>query len=279
MTRSSEVLTVERRDGVATLWLDNPKKRNAMGARFWNDLPLEMGELSDDPLVRAIVLAGRGPMFSAGIDVEFLAAGAGTAGQPGDPPPSSSAARAVRTYQGLKRLQAAITSVADCPKPVIAAVHGWCIGAGVDLITACDIRLASADARFSVRETRLAIVADVGTLQRLPRIVGSGHAAELALTAKDISADRALAIGLVNHVVEDHDSVVAAARDMAAEMAALSPLAVQGTKAVLRHAHDHSVAESLDYVALWNTAFAGSNDVAEALAAFVEKRPPNFTGT
>ncbi|HSH58053.1 MAG TPA: enoyl-CoA hydratase-related protein, partial [Acidimicrobiales bacterium] len=156
---------------------------------------------------------------------------------------------------------------------------GWCIGAGVDLITACDIRLASADARFSVRETRLAMVADVGTLQRLPRIVGPGHAAELALTAKDITADRALAVGLVNEVFEDHDAVVAAARELAAEIATLSPLAVQGTKAILRHAQDHSVAESLDYVALWNTAFAGSNDVQEAMAAFLEKRPPNFTGT
>ncbi|MBW3556794.1 MAG: crotonase/enoyl-CoA hydratase family protein [Actinobacteria bacterium] len=279
MTTSSEVLTVEHLDGVATLWLDNPRKRNAMGAAFWNDLPLEMAKLADDPLVRAVVLAGRGPMFSSGIDLEFLLAGAGTAGDAGDSRPPSAAVRADRTYRGLKRLQGAITSVAECPKPVIAAVHGWCIGAGVDLITACDIRLAAADARFSVRETRLAIVADVGTLQRLPRIVGPGHAAELALTAKDISADRALAIGLVNDVLEDQDSVVAAARDMASEMAALSPLAVQGTKAILRHAQDHRVADSLDYVALWNAAFAGSNDTAEAVAAFMEKRPPDFTGT
>lgn len=279
MTTSSEVLTIERRDRVATLWLDNPKKRNAMGAAFWHDLPMAMGELGDDSEVRAIVLAGRGPMFSAGIDLEFLAGGAGTAGQPGEAPAPSAAARAARAYRGLKRLQGAITSVADCPKPVIAAVHGWCIGAGVDLITACDIRLASADARFSVRETRLAIVADVGTLQRLPRIVGPGHAAELALTAKDIAAERALAIGLVSEVCVDHGAVVAAAQGMAAEIAALSPLAVEGTKAILRHAQDHTVADSLDYVALWNTAFAGSNDLQEAMTAFLEKRPPDYTGT
>jgi len=136
---------------------------------------------------------------------------------------------------------------------VIAAVQGWCIGAGVDLITACDVRLASGDARFSVRETRLGIVADLGTLQRLPRIVGPSHAAELALTAKDISAQRALAIGLVNHVLDDHEAVVAAAQAMAAEMAALSPAAVQGTKAVLGHAQEHSVAEGLEYVARRNT--------------------------
>ena len=279
MTTSSEVLTVERDDRVATLWLDNPKKRNAMGPAFWRDLPLVMAELGAHPDVRAVVLAGRGPMFSAGMDLEFLAGGAGTAGEPGEPPPPSPAARAARAYRGLKRLQGAITSVADCPKPVVAAVHGWCIGAGVDLITACDIRLAAADARFSVRETRLAIVADVGTLQRLPRIVGPGHAAELALTARDITADRALAIGLVNHVVDDHAGAVAAAQEMASEMADLSPLAVQGTKVILRHAQDHTVADSLDYVALWNTAFAGSDDLQEAFGAYLEKRPPNFTGT
>lgn len=279
MTTSSEVLTIERGDRVATLWLDNPRKRNAMGAAFWHDLPPAMGELGGDSEVRAIVLAGRGPMFSAGIDLEFLAGGAGTSGEPGEAPLPSAAAGAARAYRGLKHLQGAITSVADCPTPVIAAVHGWCIGAGVDLITACDIRLASADARFSVRETRLAIVADVGTLQRLPRIVGPGHAAELALTAKDITAERALAIGLVNDVCADHEAVVAAAQEMAAEMAALSPLAVQGTKAILRHAQDHTVADSLDYVALWNTAFAGSNDLQEAMAAFLEKRPPDYTGT
>ena len=277
MTATSEVLTVERAGHIATVWLDNPAKRNAMGAAFWNDMPLVMAEVGDDPQVRAVVIAGRGPMFSAGIDLGFL--GSGAAGAAGGDGATSPAARATRGYKSLKRLQASITAVADCPKPVIAAVHGWCIGAGVDLITACDIRLASAAARFSVRETRLAIVADVGTLQRLPRIVGPGHAAELAFTAKDIDAQRALAIGLVNEVVPDQDAVHAAATAMAADIAALSPLAVQGTKAVLRYAEDHTVEEGLDYVAVWNTAFAGSNDVREAVTAFFEKRQPEFTGT
>lgn len=234
METPSEVLTVERTGGVATLWLDNPAKRNAMGAALWDDLPRQADALSGDHDVRAVVVAARGPVFSAGIDLELLAAG-------------------VPSYRDLKRLQGAITAVADCAKPVIAAVQGWCIGAGVDLITACDVRLASADARFSVRETRLGIVADLGTLQRLPRIVGPSHAAELAFTAKDIPAQRALAIGLVNHVLDDHEAVVAAAQAMAAEMAALSPAAVQGTKAVLRHAQEHSVAKGLEYVARRNT--------------------------
>ena len=161
---------------------------------------------------------------------------------------------------------------------MIAAVHGWCIGGGVDLIAACDIRLASAEAQFSVRETKVAIVADVGSLQRLPAIIGKGHVAELAFTGKDITAARAEAIGLVNHVSADADAVLADARAMAAEIAANSPLAVQGTKAVLAACEDRTVAEGLDYVATWNAAFLASDDLAEAMAAFMEKRPATFTG-
>jgi enoyl-CoA hydratase len=172
-----------------------------------------------------------------------------------------------------------VTAVADSPVPVIAAVQGYCIGGGVDLAAACDIRLASADALFSVRETKVAIVADIGSLQRLPAIIGQGHVAELAFTGKDITAARAEAIGLVNHVSADAVTVVADARSMAAEIAANPPLAVQGTKAVLAACEDRSVSEGLDYVATWNAAFLASDDLTEAMTAFVEKRPPNFTGS
>jgi len=168
--------------------------------------------------------------------------------------------------------------VADCPKPVIAAVHGYCIGGGVDLISACDIRLASADASFSVREVKMAIVADLGSLQRLPRIIGSGNLAELAYTGKDISASRAREIGLVNDVAPDADSVHKAAQDLALEIASNSPIAVQGTKAVLRATEDKTVEEGLDYVATWNSGFLQSDDLTEALTAFLEKRPAKFTG-
>ena len=168
--------------------------------------------------------------------------------------------------------------MADCPKPVIAAVHGWCIGGGIDLISACDIRVASADAVFSVRETKIAIVADLGTLQRLPGIVSRGHVAELAYTGKDITADRAAEIGLVNQVLLDADTCHKAAHELAAEIASNSPLAVQGTKAVLRASEGRTVAEGLDYVGVWNAAFLASNDLTEAFTAFLEKRPPKFTG-
>jgi enoyl-CoA hydratase len=188
------------------------------------------------------------------------------------------AARAMAARPSILRMQRSITAVADCPKPVVAAVHGYCIGGGVDLASACDIRLASADAVFSVRETRVAIVADLGSLQRLPHIIGKGHVAELAFTGKDITATRAKEIGLVNDVLPDADAVLAAARRLAAEIADNSPLAVQGTKAVLTACEDRSVAEGLDYVATWNAGFLGSDDLAEAMTAFMEKRAPQFRG-
>jgi len=268
---SSDVLTIERDGPVATLWLDREQQRNAMGPAFWADLPDAMAELGEDDGVRAVVLAARGPHFTVGLDLKTMGIGGGGAKR-------SAAARASAFLSQVKRLQRSITSVADCPKPVIAAVHGACIGGGIDLITACDIRLASADAYFSVRETKIAIVADVGTLQRLPRIVGQGHVAELAFTGKDISAARAAEIGLVNEVLGDVDALHKAAHEMAAEIAANSPLAVMGTKAVLAACADRSVEDGLDYVAVWNAAFLASDDLNEALAAFLEKRPPNFTG-
>jgi enoyl-CoA hydratase len=268
---SSEVLSIKREGHVATLWLDSAERRNALGPNFWADLPVMMQEVADDDEVRAVVVAARGPHFSVGLDLKAM--GGSIAGSSG-----SQVARARQTRREVHRLQASVTAVADCPKPVIAAVQGYCIGGGVDLIAACDIRLAAADAVFSVRETKIAIVADLGSLQRLPRIIPMGHVAELAYTGKDITADRARHIGLVNDVLPDHDAVVKAAAEMAAEIAANSPLAVQGTKAVLAAGEERSVAEGLDYVAAWNAAFLPSDDLREAMLAFVEKRPASFSG-
>jgi enoyl-CoA hydratase len=272
----SDVLTLERDGHVATLWLDRPEQRNAMGPAFWNDLPLAMAELDADPDVRAVVLAGRGRHFTAGLDLAAMAGDVmGGGGGEGAP---STAARATRFLATVTRLQRSITSVERCSKPVVAAIHGACIGGGVDLATACDIRLCSADATFSVRETRLAMVADVGTLQRLPRIVGRGHAAELAFSGRDIDAARACEIGLVNDVLPDVDALHTAARALAGDIAANSPLAVQGTKHVLQACEDRTVDQGLDYVAVWNAAFLVSDDLTEAMTAFFEKRPPTFTG-
>jgi enoyl-CoA hydratase len=274
----SEVLSVERSGAVATLWLDRPEARNAMGPDLWHDLPVVVAGLSEDEAVRAVVLAARGPHFSVGLDLKamghLLSAGEPTNG----PAVPSVAARTQRARAEILRLQAAITAVAECPKPVVAAVHGYCIGGGVDLIAACDIRLASVDAVFSVREAKLAIVADLGSLQRLPGIIGAGHVAELAFTGKDVDANRARELGLVNEVYADQEAALAAARALADEIAANSPLAVQGAKAILAANDGRTVAEGLDYVATWNAGMLASDDLTEAVTAFMEKRAPRFTG-
>lgn len=272
MAFSSEVLTLDRRDGIATCWLDRPDQLNAFGPAFWNDLPAAMEVCAHDETVRAMVIAGRGRAFSSGIDVKALA------GLLVEREDEAVVQQRRRLYREIKHMQAALTAVAACPKPVLAAVHGYCLGAGVDLVTACDIRLAAADALFSVRETKMAIVADLGTLQRLTPIVGPGHAAELVYTGADIDAERARRIGLVNDVYADVERLHEAAHTMAHRIARNSPLAVQGAKAVLQAGEGRTVDEALDYVALWNAAFLPSNDLEEALVAFQDKRPPVFTG-
>lgn len=279
MAFSSDVLTLEREGHVATIWLDRPDARNAMGQAFFADLPVAMGEVSGDDEVRAVVIAARGPHFSVGLDLKEMGSLLTSSGSgEGSGGGSSPAARNTRALEAVRRLQRSITSVAECPKPVIAAVHGYVIGGAIDLITACDIRLATADAQLSVRETKVAIVADLGTLQRLPRIVSPGHVAELAYTGRDIDAGRAREMGLVNDVLPDHDAVVKAARQLADEIAANSPLVVQGVKQVLRASADLSVEQGLEHVALWNSAFLQSADLVEAMTAFMEKREPNYRG-
>jgi enoyl-CoA hydratase len=274
---SSEVLAIEVDGHVATLWLDRAEKRNAMGPAFWADLPLAMAAIGSDAEIRAVVVAARGPHFSVGLDLVAMSGLVGGGGGGGGP--TSMAGRARSARREILRMQASVTSIADCHLPVIAAVHGYCIGGGVDVISACDIRLASADAIFSVRETKVAIVADLGSLQRLPHIIGKGHLAELAYTGKDIDAARAESMGLVNLVSPDPEAVVRDARAMAAEIAANSPLAVQGTKAVLTAGESRPVADGLEFVAAWNAGFLASDDLTEAMTAFMEKRPGNFTGT
>ncbi len=169
-----------------------------------------------------------------------------------------------------------MTAFERAPMPVVAAVHGYCLGGGIDLITACDVRFASPDATFGIRETPLGLVADVGTVQRLPRLIGRGHMSELLFTGRDFDAHEAERVGLVNRVADDvHEH---AAR-VAVEIAANSPLVVQGAKEVLRLQEDMSTEAALDHMALWNAAFLHSNDLSEAIGAFLEKRPPDYTGS
>jgi len=270
----SDALAIEKDSPIGTLWLDRPEKRNAMNHEMWTAFPAAIKELGDDPEVRAVVLAGRGKSFCVGLDLASLA-GFGGGGEA-----ASQAVANLRQMQVTREFQDGISAIAACPVPVIAAVHGHCLGGGIDLITACDVRLASADATFSIRETRIGIVADVGTLQRLPKVVTAGHVAELAYTGRDIDAARAEKIGLVNDVYPDPDAALKAARELASEIAANSPMAVRGTKFMLQQNEELTTQQSLLLNGLWTMATSlQSNDVREAMKAFLDKRAPEFTGT
>lgn len=263
-------IEIDQDGHVATLWLNRPEKLNAMSADIWADIPAAMESLDADDSVRVVIVAGRGEAFTVGIDLNMLASL--------KPSGSSAAEENMQVYEKVKELQNTATAFAISPKPVIAAVHGYWLGGGMDLITACDIRLASRDAIFSVRETRMGLVADTGVLQRLPAIVGPGHTAELAFTGEDIDAARAKEIGLVNDVFDDPETLLDAAKTLAGEIAGMSPLVTKGVKKVLAANNGRTVDEALDFVAQWNASFLFSNDLMEAMNAFVEKRDPDFKG-
>ena len=271
MNAEYKSLRVEKQSGIAEVVITGPGKGNAMGPDFWREMPILFAELDRDEETRAVIIRGEGGNFSFGLDLVAMTGEIGASGK-------NLAAERTRFHDKVLDMQQAFNRVADCRKPVIAAINGWCIGGGLDLIAACDIRLASADAKFSLREAKIAIVADLGSLQRLPAIIGEGHTRELAYTGKDIDAARALRIGLVNDVYETPESMLEAARKLAAEIAANPPLVVQGVKQVMNHCADKSVAEGLEYVAVWNSAFMHSLDLVEAITAFRERRKPEFKG-
>jgi enoyl-CoA hydratase len=261
--------SVEREGDVALVSMLAP----AMGFEFFAELPELFRELDADAGVRAIVLTGSGVNFSFGLDLKDVAAmfGALTTGEAG-----ASARTAVLAQ--AREWQASITAVADCRTPVISAIQGWCVGGGVDLVAAADIRLASSDAKFSIRETKMAMVADLGSLQRLVGIIGDGHLRELALTGGDIDAARAERIGLVNAVYPDAASLSHGALELALAIAANSPLVTRGIKDVLDAERAPRVEAGLRYVAAWNAAFLPSSDLGEAFASFAERRAAEFSG-
>ena len=269
-----ESLRVETTGHVAQVILTGPGKGNAMGPDFWREVPEVFDALDRDPNVRAVVVRGEGRMFSAGLDLPAvmgnlapkMGADGGLAGARTD------------LLDEILDMQRAMNAVESCRKPVIAAIHGWCIGGGVDLIAACDIRVASADAKFSIREVKVSIVADMGSLQRLPAIIGEGNTKLLALTGRDIDAAEALRIGLVSSVHDDAEAVVAAATALAEEISANPPLVVHGVKRVMNDTRGLSMQDALRHVAVWNAAFLASHDLGEAMASFAEKRSPDFKG-
>lgn len=267
-------LDVTQDGAIAQVTLLGPGKGNAMGPDFWTELPAVFRQLDADESVRAVVITGSGTNFSYGLDLAaYATTWSGMLAEDG-----GLARPRSRFHEQIRAMQAALDAVAECRKPVAAAISGWCIGGGVDLIAACDVRYASRDARFSVREVRVGIVADLGSLQRLPAIIGDGHLRELALTGQDIGAERAARIGLVNDVLDDANTTVKAAHDFVSRCAANPPLVVQGIKQVLDADRSARVAAGLKYVAAWNSAFLPSQDLSEAMTAFMQRRDPDFTG-
>lgn len=265
---SLETVAVARQDCVATVTL----REKTMRPQFFRDVEQAFRALAEDDTLRAVVVRSEAKGFSYGLDLRAAFA------EMGELFAGGGAAERMKLVRTIKRLQGAFDAIEACPVPVIAAVHGWCIGGGVDLIAACDIRIAAGDAVFSVRETKIAIVADLGSLQRLPPIIGQGATRELAFTGKDIDAGRAQSIGLVNQVAEDRAGAWEAAAAMAREIASNPPLTVRGVKQVLDYGADKSVADGLDYVAAWNAAFLASEDLGEAMTAFSTRRPPRYKG-
>jgi enoyl-CoA hydratase len=266
-------IEVEVSDKVGTLWLANESRGNVMDALFFEQLGETMRELEGDDEVRAVVLAARGPHFSFGLDLKGK-----TLEQMQKLLGGGLAAEREQLFRQIRQWQKAIDTLASCSKPVVAAVQGACIGAGLDLICACDIRYASDDAIVSLRETRMAIVADLGSLQRLGLLVGQGYLREMAFTGRDVSASEAAHQGLFNDVLPDAAAAQARARSTALQVASQSPLTVRGVKRMLDEMHRERIERGLQSVALWNAAFLPSEDLKEALSAFAEKRQARFEG-
>jgi enoyl-CoA hydratase len=263
-----DTLAVAVADHVATVTL----ARTTMPPAFFSEIEESFRRLAVEPGLRAVVIRSSAKAFSYGLDLPaaFQQHGALFAGGGAD--------RRAELLALIRRLQASFDAIAACPVPVVAAIHGACIGGGVDLASACDLRLASRDATFSVREVKVAIVADLGSLQRLPPIIGEGHTRDLAFTGRTIDAERAARIGLVSEVFPSREELDAGALALAREIAENPPLTVRGVKDVLDFGRGKRVAEGLAYVAAYNAAFLASEDLGEAMAAFMEKRPPRYAG-
>ena len=262
------------KDNVAHISMCRGDAFNSMTKAFWSELPELVDKISDEGKARVIVLSAQGKHFCAGMDLanfksdgDFLST---------DTKKITQGRRSEAQFRVTRDLQYSISCLEKSRIPVIAAIQGACIGAGVDLITACDIRYASSDAFFCIQETNIGMAADVGTLQRLPYLIPEGILRELAFTGRKLSADEGLKYGLVNVVFDTPDAVIEHALSVAHEIADKAPLAISGIKEVLNYNRDHTVEESLNYNALWNAAMDFSDDMMEAFKSKTEKRDPDF---
>lgn len=261
---------VESENKIARVAFNRPEKANAMNMEAWTEMQSIFETLSTADQVRVIILCGEGKHFCSGIDLELLMSVSGLM----DIPCPGKRAEKIRAL--ILILQRTITAIEKCSKPVLAAIHSGCIGGGVDIATACDMRYCSEDAYFTVKEIDLGMVADIGTLQRLPKIIAPGLAAEMAYTGRKVSGPEAKSMGLVNHCYASKEEMMENVMQIAATIAEKSPVSIRGIKEVLRYTRDHSVEDALNYISVWNAGMLLSNDLKEAFMAAMQKRRPEF---
>ena len=263
-------ISVEVKNQIALVELARPDKANALNKTLWFEIESVAIWVDQTPEVRVMILSGQGKHFCSGIDFSLAMQLIGSTQN------LPEGHKQEYLFREVLKLQRAFTALENCKKPIIAAIHGGCIGGGVDLITACDMRYASADAIFCVKEIDLAIVADIGTLQRLPKLIGEGRSRELAFTGKNVSAQEGLDMGLVNAVFETKEKMMHHVSEIAIQIAQKSPLTVRGIKNVMNYSRDHSVADGLQYVATWNASMLLSEDIQIAMKAIMSKTLPKF---
>ena len=265
--------TVDVSDHIANLVLSRPDELNTMSRDFWVELGHVLEEINNNAEVRVVVMSSTGKHFCAGMDLSAFSNGVDNIPD-GKKPDHARIGEAV--YRVAKELQGYISTLEKIRVPVIAAIQGGCIGGAVDLVTACDIRLASKDAFFCIQEINIGMAADVGTLQRLPKIIPDSKMREMAYTGRRMYADEAKETGLVSDTYETQEKMLAAANELAKVIASKSPVAIYGLKAVMNYSRDHSVNEGLEYNALWSGAMLSQKDMTEAITANMEKRDASF---
>ena len=266
---SHQCFTVDIRDHVAHITLSRPDEFNSMNRAFWSELPEIVRRIDDAAAARAIVLASTGKHFTAGMDLSVFASG---------PDYSDKETGRVRAnlMKTVQRLQQTFSCLDQARMPVLAAVQGGCIGGGVDMVSACDMRYATRDAFFCIQEINIGMTADVGTFPRLAYLMPQGLVRELAYTGRRLGGDEAIRAGFVNSLFDTHDQMLDAVTGIAVDIAKRSPLAVWGSKEMLNYGRDHSIDDSLRQIAVWQTGMFQPTDMREAFTAKTEKRDPRF---
>lgn len=260
---------------IAHIVLNRPDKRNSMIPEFWDELPVIIKDLDDHARARVIVLSSTGPHFTSGLDTAVFGSTIENSDNP-DTLEKLNRQRGAKFYDTVKYMQQTFSCLENCRMPVLAAIQGGAIGGGVDLITACDMRYMTADGFLTIFEINIGMTADVGTFPRLTRLLPEGVVKELAYTGRRMLAEEARTLGLVNAVYADHESMLKAVMDIARQIASKAPLAIYGSKRIINYARDHSTADSLDYIGIWNASMLQTAEIDEAMAAAGEKRSGDF---